>query len=132
MTLDESNTYTDLGDFKKQLAETIAHAAEWRDFKAAAYPDDSRNEQSARCLRQLARRMALLPGNHEQLTRLCQLWSTPKRDLELHQTWSAIEQEALRTYGFHEPQGGDPEEFLSTYIAGLEAEIRSDLLPWRR
>jgi hypothetical protein len=43
----EEATMTDLADYLRQQAD-------WRDSKAEEYPDDTRNEQSARALRSLA------------------------------------------------------------------------------
>lgn len=54
-------------DIRDKLATTIEWQAEWREQKAAEWPEDYRNQASARALRELAAHVRSLPVEDPRL-----------------------------------------------------------------
>jgi hypothetical protein len=115
-------------ELKTQLIEKIKSQADWREHKATEErPEDSRNRQSADSLRKLAERMGLFPTTDARWVKISnsfygpRWWSSDAHRFDDTDEFTEIESEALRRYGFHREQDGDPAEFLDSYIEMIEA-----------
>ena len=119
----------DSREFKADLIERVRFQAEWRDEKAAEYPEDERNQESARILRSLADRLSReVPYDSPALIRLWNVWYGLRRqrqDPMGHEMIPLVEAEqgVLRSWGFH-AGGDDPFEFLESMASDLESPDR--------
>ncbi len=118
----------ELTEYKDYLVEKIEGQADWREQKAAEYPEDGRNGRSAKALRVLASRLKELPATYPKLRELWRLWyglRKPRDPNPLKEPWPFIEVEieSIRVYGFYNEANGDPEEFLTEWIQDLKSEL---------
>lgn len=61
-------------DIRKPLAELLVRQADWREGKATEHPEDSRNLESAKRLRELADYVLNLPPDDARLSELVDPW----------------------------------------------------------
>jgi hypothetical protein len=115
----------DLHEYKEYLIFSIKSKSEWRWRKAEQYPNDQRNEASARVLSELAKKLAELPADDPALRRCWWAWFRPENantPSDLFCDLSSVEDYFLSHYGFHSPEDGDPVSFLAALAKELEAE----------
>lgn len=107
----------DLNLLKEQILFAVEASAHWRRQKAVEYPHDTRNEQSAAALHQLARHLSLLPVTHREFELLADVWFGPAEGIEEAQS------RVINRYGFDRHEIGDPEQFLRALRKEIETEI---------
>jgi hypothetical protein len=111
-------TTADIEEFREQLLMKVDSQAEWRERKAAEHPNDGRNQQSAESLRRLHEQLETLPADHALWQRLANVYRGPGAP-EACDQYTEVEQEHLRTYGFHSPEDGEAVRFLTEYVRAL-------------
>jgi hypothetical protein len=120
-----------IDESRAQFLERIEYQAEWRDQKAIEYPDDKRNKQSARCLRQLAQYLGNIPPNDSLWVRYGRVWDrvtdTGTTEPVEH------ESEQLRAYGFYgagpeEVSPKDAVEFLRGHVEEVEELVANAMV----
>lgn len=103
------------------IAEALGETAEWRDLKAAEFPDDERNSKAAGICRRLADEF--LAGNYDSdlIARYQNIInaSIAAEDDGLHQL-SEAEDELKRNIGFHF-WPDYPDEYLRSVIMSSRA-----------
>jgi hypothetical protein len=100
-----------LADMRNMLAEDFERKAEWREAKAAEYPEDDRNERAAKGLRELAVYVRKLTDDDPSLLAIDAVISDGNFDVTSPDT-------TLTRYGFGPGSARglpDPDEFFSQY-----------------
>jgi hypothetical protein len=116
-----------MSDQRQMFLESLEGQAQWRDQKAAEYPGDERNKNSAAALRQLAKHLEAIPATDPLWLMYSQMWDTGNGDDSMRAC--EYEREDLRTFGFsNRPKEVSPEDaamFLRDHVEALE-EILAD------
>ena len=110
------------GKVRTDLAELVENQANWRSMVAEEYPDDPRNPQAERCLRELADYVRGLPEDDPRLVRAAALAGSISGD-----AWMVIgageeSQYVLGKYGFHDQPR--PSDGLDRIIETSEQDVR--------
>ncbi len=111
---------------KEQLLIEVESTADWRARKAEEYPDDPRNDRSAKALAKLARRLSRIKSDHPTIRALAEFWE--REDTQAEQIKADLTDEQSRyigRYGFDYPEDGDPVGFLQD-LQDLVAAVRSE------
>lgn len=105
------------------LIANVESSADWRAEKAKEYPDDRRNVRSSDALKELARNLAQLPGDDENVAAY---EAAEERLLELDENYSTSEYESalISRYGFDYPVDGDAVDFLSVLIEEFQDRVK--------
>jgi hypothetical protein len=104
-------------EFRNAVVAYLNDQADWRDRKAAEYPEDARNARSAAALRELAGYVETLPDDDDKLAALMEVQE--RYDLDVF----APDEEAARMIsrvGFDAPMT-EPEAFLAALVT---AEVK--------
>jgi hypothetical protein len=100
-----------------ELLSRVEESADWRDQKAAEYPNDKRNSRSSEALKTLAQNLGSLPP--ETAATYENLMDRAVEHPNALYRISEVEQRYISRYGFDYPQDGNPAPFLE----GLTEEV---------
>ena len=110
---------------KSLLIDWICSKVDWRELKAAEYPDDDRNASCAADLRELADFVRSLPDDDERVDRLVCLCTRDDQGNDLGVFVPGDELDyCVSRFGFHNPSE-DPDRFLSQLVKiAVSDEVR--------
>ena len=113
----------DIGEYHGTYIEGGAEGAQYfRSQKAQEYPDDDRNERSARALTKLEENLRRVPLDNPLLMECYKLeitqWDGPDDALweKFHQELGEGRNHLFGRYGFDGPEDGNAEAFLKSYL----------------
>jgi Shedu protein SduA, C-terminal len=112
-------TTESLDQVRTMLAQDFEHKADWRDAKAAEYPEDERNERAAEGLRELAAYVRTLPDDDPRLQAIDSAWHTGDAD-------PTAPDMILTSYGFGPGSHlglPDSDRFLSQYAEEWSRQV---------